>query len=123
MSDDPGALQVIFRLAAVFVAAEGVTKAAGAGYSRRMAAYADAWMPLAEAMSAVERHLDAVDDWIRSAEDQALTGKSFAMTVRGAQEPHQMPEYDPALFPLHAHLGAPGAVPHVNGAAAPEGGQ
>lgn len=35
-------------------------------------------------------------DWER----RAMAEKAFGMSVRGAQEPHQIPEYEPDLFRL-----------------------
>ena len=124
MSGDE-ALRVAFRFAVRFAAAEGVTKAAGAGYSRRLAAWADAWMPEAEALCAVEARLDAVDDWIRAVKRWDMAEKSFGMSVRGAREPHQTVPLDPEVLRLHAHLGPPAPGPQINGhgAFAPEGGQ
>ena len=78
---------------------------------------------LSAAIEALGEHL-----WAMAAADvqrRDFSAKSHAMSVRGAQEPHQIVPYDPVAMPLEAYLRGACEVSRVNGhgAPAPEGGQ
>ena len=119
-----------FRLAAQSVAAEGVTKAAGAGYSQRLAAKADEWMPLTSALAArgreIARRMDGHLEQVQRLYDENQAMKSAAAQMFDAslgREPRGAVPYDPELFELRTQL-VPRGEPQIDGhgAAAPEGG-
>ncbi len=122
MSDgyEAEALGVAFRLATRFTAMEGVTKAAGSGYSRRLAAWAEVWMPLASGICENARRLDEHLEKVRRLyeQDQAVKAaatQTFDMSL--GREPRGDVPYDPERFELRTEL-----VPRVDGygAAAPK---
>ena len=123
-----------YRIADRILAGAGVTKAAGGAYAAHREAYADAWMPLADALVGVDggltrirEHMDGNLQKLRRLyeQDQAMKSaatRTFDMNL--GREPRGAVPYDPGLFELRTELVPRGEPPHVNGhgAAAPKGG-
>lgn len=127
-----------YRIADRILSGCGVTKAAGGAYAAQREAYADAWMPLADALVGPDAGPDAGLTRIRELmdgnlqrlrllyeQDQAM--KSAATQTFDAylgREPRGAVPYDPERFELRTELVPRGESPHVDGygATAPEGG-
>jgi hypothetical protein len=128
--------EIAERMVSAALSAQGARKSAGGRVYTRGDLMS--WcLPLAEAMEAnVGARMDRMTASMAelgtqvrafAAGEQARkdeAAKAFGMTVRGAQEPHRMPPFDPEQMRLHAHLGPPAPGPQINGhgAFAPEGG-
>ena len=123
-----------YRIADRILAGCGITKAAGGAYAAQREAYADAWMPLADALVGADGGLTRIREQMDGnlqklrllyEQDQAMKSaatQTFDMNL--GREPRGAVPYDPELFELRTQL-VPRGEPHVNGhgAAAPEGGQ
>ena len=102
MADDPmidsyeaEAVRSAFRFAVRAAAADGITKAAGPGYSRRLAEYAQAWMPLASSIYENARRMDEHLEMVRRLYDKHEARKSAR-----AQMPSQARPPEPQLMPV-----------------------
>ena len=120
------AVRVAFRLATRFTAAEGITKAAGSGYSRRLATWAEAWMPLASRTCEIAARMDEHLEKVRRLYDQDQAVKAAAalmFDVSLGREARGDVPYNPEQFELRTQLVPRGEPPHVSshGATAPEG--
>lgn len=113
-----------YKLADALMAGSGITKAAGGAYTAQREAYARAWFPFADAMVTGTRELAARMDEnllrIRRMHEadqaqKAAQVQAFGMSVRGAEEPHQLVPLDPEQMRLRASLGPKTGPAYVNG--------
>lgn len=116
MSDgyEAEAVRSAFRFAVRAAAADGITKSAGSGYSRRLAEYAQMWMPLASAICENARRMDEHLEKVRRLYDEHQARKSAAVfDVSLGRPPRGDVPYDPERFGLRTEL-----VPRGDGSGA-----
>lgn len=113
-------VRVAFGLAARCTAAEGVTKGAS-NYSRRLAAWAQVWMPLADALAGAGGLATQMDENLQKVrrlydQDQAVKAAATRMfDVSLGREPRGDVPYDPERFELRTELVPREQPPPVNG--------
>ena len=110
-----------YRIADRILAGSGVTKAAGGAYAAQREAYADAWMPLADALvgadgglTRIREQMDENLQKVRQLYDQDQAMKSAAtqtFDMHLGREPRGDVPYTPEQFELRTQLVPRGEPP------------